>query len=171
MVVGIDDAHLLDDGSAALAHHLAATGTAFVLVTIRTGETAPDPIVALWKDGLAVRLELQPLSGAEAAGLLSEVLGGQVDTATAHRLWDQSGGNALFLRELVISGLRAGHAPASAAACGSAGHRGRPGPRLTELIDARLGTLSPGRASGPRDPRRGRAAGGRAAGRHDLAGR
>ena len=46
LVVGIDDALLLDDGSAALAHHLAATGTAFVVLTVRTGETVPEPVTA-----------------------------------------------------------------------------------------------------------------------------
>ena len=50
LVVGIDDAHLLDDSSAALVHQLATATPVTVLVTVRSGTSSPDPIVALWKD-------------------------------------------------------------------------------------------------------------------------
>jgi len=53
LALGVDDAHLLDDVSAALVHQLAATGSEFVVVTVRSGEPVPDPVVGLWKDGLA----------------------------------------------------------------------------------------------------------------------
>src|SRR5438132_3548678 len=65
LVVAIDDAHLLDDASATLVHQLAGTRDAFILATLRAGVPAPDPIVALWKDGMAERLELQALSEAQ----------------------------------------------------------------------------------------------------------
>jgi type II secretory pathway predicted ATPase ExeA len=42
VVLGVDDAHLLDDASAALVHHLAVTGVAFVVATLRTGEPCPE---------------------------------------------------------------------------------------------------------------------------------
>src|SRR2546427_3083967 len=38
LVIGIDDAHLLDDASAALLHHLAPDGKFFVLATVSAGE-------------------------------------------------------------------------------------------------------------------------------------
>ena len=140
-IVAVDDAHVLDDGSAALVHHLAASGSAFVVLTVRSGPPVPDPVVALWKDGLAARLDLQPLSGPEAARLLTEVLGGQVDTATARRLWEQSEGNALFLRELVASGLELGTLVERGGVWAAPAGLG-PGPRLAELIDKRIGTVS-----------------------------
>jgi hypothetical protein len=59
VVLGVDDAHLLDSTSAALVSHVATTGTAFVVVTVRAGSPCPDPIVALWKDLEVSRLELQ----------------------------------------------------------------------------------------------------------------
>ena len=70
LLVGIDDAHLLDDSSAALVHQLATATPVTVLVTVRSGTQAPDPIVALWKDTAADRFEIQALSRAEvgAAG-------------------------------------------------------------------------------------------------------
>ena len=45
--VGVDDAHLLDEASAALVALLVRSGSAAVVVTLRSGETAPDAIVAL----------------------------------------------------------------------------------------------------------------------------
>lgn len=59
--VFVDDAHLLDDGLATLVYQLALTRAATVLVTVRSGEVAPDPVVALWKDGPAERIELSVL--------------------------------------------------------------------------------------------------------------
>ena len=62
VVLGVDDAHLLDDASAALVHHLVIAGVASVVATVRTGQTAPDPVTALWKDGAVERLEVQALA-------------------------------------------------------------------------------------------------------------
>jgi hypothetical protein len=53
VMVAVDDAHLLDDGSAALVLHLVAQSSANIVVTIRSGEPCPDAVTALWKDGLA----------------------------------------------------------------------------------------------------------------------
>src|SRR5690606_33171854 len=40
----VDDAHLLDAGSATLVHHLAVEGAVAVLATIRAGEPVPEPV-------------------------------------------------------------------------------------------------------------------------------
>ena len=52
VVLGIDDAHMLDDASAALLFHLVINGIAFVVATLPTGEPAPGPVTALWKEGV-----------------------------------------------------------------------------------------------------------------------
>src|SRR4051812_35093560 len=65
VVLGIDDAHMLDDASAALLFHLVINGIAFVVATLPTGEPAPGPVTALWKEGFAERLEVQALARAE----------------------------------------------------------------------------------------------------------
>jgi hypothetical protein len=49
LVLAVDDAQWLDPASATLTRHLARTGTAFVVVTVRTGEPCPDAITWLWK--------------------------------------------------------------------------------------------------------------------------
>ena len=41
IVLVVDDAHLLDDASAALVHQLVTGGDAFAVITIRTGEPPP----------------------------------------------------------------------------------------------------------------------------------
>jgi DNA-binding CsgD family transcriptional regulator len=105
LVLGMDDAHLLDDVSAALLHQVVRSGAAFVLLTLRSGEPAPDPITALWKERIIERFDLLPLSPLEVEQVLIAALGGQVDSTTTARLWRATRGNALLLRELVAAGL------------------------------------------------------------------
>jgi len=140
VVLGVDDAHLLDDLSAGLAHHLAASGAAFVVATVRVGEPVPQGVRALWKDGLADRVELQPLSWHQVGVLLGNVVRGQVDTATAHRLWQSSAGNVLLLRELVLLGVAQGRLAERHGVWSWQGPLAV-GSRLIELIEDRLGGL------------------------------
>ena len=107
-LVVVDDAHLLDDAGAALLLHVALSDVASTLVTVRSGEPVPDPVIALWKDDVAVRIDVQPLSAAETVELLESTLDGAIEGKTADRLHDASRGNVLFLRELVLSGVRNG---------------------------------------------------------------
>jgi ATP/maltotriose-dependent transcriptional regulator MalT len=140
LLLGIDDAHLLDDHSAALVHLLAETERCSIVATVRTGEAAPDPITVLWKDELAERLELQPLSREEVYELLERSLGSPIDPATRHQLWTATQGNVLFLRELVLGGLETGRLHR---ARGSWRWRGgfADVPRLSDVLDERLRTL------------------------------
>ena len=110
LVVFVDDAHLLDSGSATLVHQLALTRTATVLVTVRSGEAAPDPVVALWKDGPAERIEVGVLGDPAIEELLVSVLGGPVDAASLRQLADHCRGNPMVLRELVAGALENRHA-------------------------------------------------------------
>jgi DNA-binding CsgD family transcriptional regulator len=101
VIVAVDDAHLLDDGSAALVLHLATATSARLVLTVRSGEPCPDAVTALWKDGLAERVELQPLAEAEVADLVERSLGGPLDAAARDRLWALTQGTPLYLREVV----------------------------------------------------------------------
>lgn len=140
LVLGVDDAHLLDDSSAALVHHLAVARKALVVVAVRSGQPAPDPIVALWKDGLAERLELRPLARQDLAELVTRALGGPVQSSTLRRLWEVTLGNPLFLREVVLAALEAGTLSQTAGGWRWSGSIGRV-PRLDEVLEARLGRL------------------------------
>ena len=140
LVVLVDDAHLLDGSSATLVHQLVAGGSAVVVATVTTGEPAPDPIAALWKDGLAERMDIGGLGSDAIAELLPVVLGGPVDPATSAALTDHCRGNVLYLRELVIGAVDDG----SLVDEGGIWRLQRalsPSPRLVELVEARLGGL------------------------------
>jgi DNA-binding NarL/FixJ family response regulator len=108
LLLVIDDAHCLDDVSAALAYQLVAAGEAVVAATARTSAHAPEAIVALWKNEHCERMELQPLARSELDELVDAVLGGPVDVEALRLLWDASQGNLLYLRELIHDGLRTG---------------------------------------------------------------
>lgn len=142
LVLVVDDAHLLDDASAALVHRLARTGTAQILATVRSGERSADAVTALWKDDLAARVEIEPLGEDEARQLVCAAVGGPVDGQTLRRLWRLSGGNPLFLRELVIEAL-ATCTLIEAGGIWRGGAATMVGTRLTELVEARLRRLDP----------------------------
>jgi DNA-binding CsgD family transcriptional regulator len=139
-VLVLDDAQWLDDASAVVVHQLAAAEDVTLLATMRTHDPAPDPITALWKDGLVERLEVAPLADDAVLAVLEAALGGPVETATAARLWQRCAGNALYLRELVGEAIRLdlldqrdGLWCVDELPPGS--------PRLTELVTQRLGAL------------------------------
>ena len=77
----VDDAHLLDPGSAALLLQGATSSAATLLITLETSETAPDPITALWRDDVADRLDLAPLDRTETVHLVEQALGGPLEPA------------------------------------------------------------------------------------------
>jgi len=137
LVLFVDDAHLLDDASATLIHQVAASRAAFVLATVRTGEPAPDAVVALWKNNLTDRIELGELSRETVEALLSTVLGGLVDGATAATFAFRCQGNVLFLRELVTGAVQDGSLREEGGIWRLAGALA-PSQRLVELVEARL---------------------------------
>jgi DNA-binding CsgD family transcriptional regulator len=141
LVVFVDDAHLLDNGSATLLHQLALTRTATVLATVRSGEAAPDPVVALWKDGPAERIEVCVLGDPAIEQLLVSVLGGPVDAASLRQLADHCRGNPMVLRELVTGALETGTLTDEGGIWRLRGAL-RPSARLVELVALRLGDLS-----------------------------
>ena len=107
-LIGVDDAHLLDGLSAHVVHQLAQTAGIRLVVTLRSGADEPDAVTALWKDGLLARLDLAPLCAQATRSIMEAELGGPVDTRSAQRFWKLTGGNALFLRQLVNDHMAAG---------------------------------------------------------------
>ena len=140
VIVGVDDAHLLDELSATLVHQLVLRRAATVVLTLRTGETPPDAVTALWKDGHLTRLELQPLSQDETAALVEARLDGPLDSAAARRLWSVTQGNALYLRQLVDGELEAGRLHQVAGVWRWSGELAL-SPGLVELLSTRIGQL------------------------------
>ena len=102
-VICVDDAHLLDDESAAAILQHALSGGR-LLLTARTGEPAPDAVRRFWKDGIASVWNVGPLDAEASAALVEEQVGAPVERLTQARLYAASGGNPLLLRELVEHG-------------------------------------------------------------------
>ncbi|MEV4379361.1 LuxR C-terminal-related transcriptional regulator [Streptosporangium sp. NPDC049644] len=102
-VLVVDDAHLLDDASAALVHELALGGRTRLLVTVREGEPAPEGVSRLWTENLLPRLTLAPLTERACAELLARAVDGYVDALTVRRLYRASHGDLRLLRELVVA--------------------------------------------------------------------
>ncbi|MFG1961982.1 LuxR C-terminal-related transcriptional regulator [Nonomuraea sp. NPDC049028] len=140
LLVSVDDAHRLDAASAALVHHLAESGAARLLVTVRSGEPLPAPVAALWKDELLRRVELPPLTVAEVGEVLEGALGGEVAGQTVRHLARVSEGNVLYLREVVHAGRTSGCLTETDGQWRWQGELSMT-TRLRELVDARIGHL------------------------------
>jgi DNA-binding NarL/FixJ family response regulator/type II secretory pathway predicted ATPase ExeA len=108
VLLAIDDAQLLDPVSAALVLHLASSGTAFVLATVREGEPLPDAVVSLDKDAGARRVELHDLADEDVRTLVERALGDPVEEAALRWVIEVSRGNPLYIHELVDGALEAG---------------------------------------------------------------
>ena len=145
-MIGVDDAHLLDGLSAHVVHQLAQTTGIRLVVTLRSGADEPDAVTALWKDGLLARLDLEPLSVAATRSVIEADLGGPVDSRSAQRFWKLTGGNALFLRELVKDQVAAGRFR-QVAGVWMAGDEVASSPSVTEMVQREMGRLTAGVAS------------------------
>jgi predicted ATPase len=137
VVVGVDDAHLLDDLSAFVVHQLVARGLAGVILTVRSGESPPDAIAAVWKHGHLERLELQPLSLEETTHLIERALDGPVHSPCARRLWQYTHGNPLYLRHFVDGEVSAGRMAQRSGVWLWDGHPVL-SPTLAEILEARI---------------------------------
>ena len=140
-LVLVDDAHLLDPGSAALLLQVATSSAATLLITLETSETAPDPITALWRDDVADRLDLAPLDRTETVHLVEQALGGPLEPAAHRELWGLSRGNVLFLTELVEGAVERGALTRRGGAWVQVG-RFAPSGRLIEVVEGRLSELT-----------------------------
>jgi DNA-binding CsgD family transcriptional regulator len=143
LVLGIDDAQLLDDSSAALVLELTLSEAAFVVMTVRSGEPVPDAIVSVWKDAGAARLELKTLSARVTNALAEAIVGGPIEESARRWIYATSLGNPLYVRELTLGAL-AGGALSEMHGLWRMSARPTVSASLTELIAARMTGLSEG---------------------------
>lgn len=108
-VVFVDDMHLLDSSSAVLLGQLLDSRTVTLVGTVRSGEHVSEAVDALLQRGDRVRrIDLSPMDRIQVAELLQRVLGAPVSQRALHTLFSASGGNVLFLRELVLGSMATG---------------------------------------------------------------
>jgi hypothetical protein len=139
-VIGIDDAHLLDDLSTFLVQQIVQRRGAKLVLTVRDGDPIPAGTQEIWRNGQFERLDLQPLSQHETATLLAATLGGSTDPDVARRMWTLTRGNALYLRNIVAQEVADGRL---AEQHGYWRWTGDPVvPRgLLEMVESRIGAL------------------------------
>lgn len=140
-VVGVDDAPLLDDLSTFVVLQLIQQRLAKVVLTVRDGVPIADGVRELWKSGQFERLDLQPLSKAEMAALVSSAVGGPVDPHAVHRIWQLTQGNPLYLRNIVEQEVAAARLAAPHGYWRWYGDPVVP-PGLIALIEERIGLLA-----------------------------
>lgn len=140
VVLGVDDLHLLDDLSIFVVHQVVQRGAAKVILTVRDCARMPTGLQELWAAGQFDRLELKALSSDQIAELVSAALAGPVDPDAVQRLWKLTGGNVLYLRNIVEQEVADGRMVEERGAWRWVGDPIMP-PGLVELIEARIGEL------------------------------
>ncbi|MEU8034334.1 LuxR C-terminal-related transcriptional regulator [Streptomyces sp. NPDC049099] len=96
----VDDAHLLDEASAALVHQLAVHGRTRLVVAAVDEVSAPAAVSRLWTGELLPRLALEPLPCEEVARLLGAA---GPEPLTVRRLHRMCRGDLRLLRDLVAA--------------------------------------------------------------------
>ena len=79
-ILFIDDAHLLDALSLEVVSQLLRNQQLILIATVRASLDLPDSITNLWKDGLAARIDLKPLSADEVDVLVNRAIGGTLES-------------------------------------------------------------------------------------------
>ncbi|GAB3252771.1 LuxR C-terminal-related transcriptional regulator [Arthrobacter pigmenti] len=142
-VLFVDNAQHLDPSSAMVVSQLAHYGSATVIAACNDLLAAPAEITKLWRDGLLRRIDIGPLSDAEAADVLEAGLGGRLSRWAATSLWQASGGNPLLLQGFARELVRSGQLQQQGGIWvrdGSSHHHSQ---AFMELISSRLGQLPP----------------------------
>jgi DNA-binding NarL/FixJ family response regulator len=138
----VDDAHDLDDASAGLLHQLVSSGSVVAILTTRVGCQPPASVTDLWKDGFADRIELQPLSRRQTVDLVQQVLAGPLAESSIDRLNNLTGGNPLYVREVLLASLDSGALQLVDGTWRWRGEWASAG-RLQEIVASRLSGLDP----------------------------
>ncbi|GGK98931.1 LuxR family transcriptional regulator [Planomonospora parontospora subsp. parontospora] len=144
LVLLIDDLHLLDSTSALLLRQLMESGAVFLVGTVHSGASSAESVVTLGRGDAVHHADLAPLTWREVNGLLRDALAGHVHRETVDRLHAASGGNPLYLGELVRGALTEGRLTNDGEIWRLAATESLPVTRrLTDLIRHRLATVAP----------------------------
>jgi DNA-binding CsgD family transcriptional regulator len=138
----VDDVDRLDDASAVLIHQMVASGEAKLLATLRMGRLAPGEVLDLAQRGEVRRVEIGPMARDAAQAMAEHVLGGPLDASSHDRLWAATAGNALFIREVLLSAQENGKLQHTADGI-SLAELPLQSPRLVDAVKGRLAHLAP----------------------------
>lgn len=134
----LDQAEYVDQQSAAVLKQFCTAGNIRLVVAATTVRAMPPELRSLISSPSFMRIELEPLTYDDANMMLSEILGGVVNSSAVTSLLEFSGGHALHLRELALDAQATGALTKQqdywTLSRGWAPH----GKRTTDLINARL---------------------------------
>jgi DNA-binding CsgD family transcriptional regulator len=136
----VDDAQQLDDDGVAGLRRVLAARDVFVVLTVRTDDPAGRRPPSEWSRRDLLAVEVEPLPLDEVARLLAGALGGPVLRTTTEALAAASGGNPLWLRELVHA-ARADTRLQPRDGVWQLTDVGAPNPRLVDLVRSHLTPL------------------------------
>lgn len=140
VVVFVDDAQWLDPASLGALAQLVVAGVRCV-VTVRGGSEMPSLLARAVDAGQLHRVDLEPLTLTGTGRLVAANLAEPVAPATLLRWHEVSGGNPLFLRELLVAARRPGAMQPSRGGLVLADTR-LPG-LLTDAVTAEVARLAP----------------------------
>ncbi|MFD7916351.1 LuxR C-terminal-related transcriptional regulator [Streptomyces sp. NPDC059752] len=138
MVILVDDVHLLDATSAMLLRQLMDAGVVFLLGTVRSGESQALAVTALGHGDAVRQVDLAGFGREQVVTVLEQVLEGPVGRSAVNHLLTNSGGNPLYLRELVVGAVTAGVLTCDGEIWDMTADRLPGTRRLTDLIRSRL---------------------------------
>lgn len=139
LMLAVDEAHHLDEGSLALLINAANHGLASVVLTARSGETMPSDLVDMWTNGVLQRIDLDPLGRGASRAMLEARLG-PVDDELSAEVWRLSRGNPLLVHELIEGAIGKTVQMNDDGTWVQAGTVAT-SPRLADLLNSRLATL------------------------------
>lgn len=137
-VMLVDDLHLLDATSAMLLRQLMDANTIRLIGTIRSGKEISDAVSMLQHGDAVHRVDLAELNESQVKDLLRSVLGGSIGLRTVREMFTVSGGNVLYLRELVLGAVESGSLRYDGEVWQLAADSISGTPRLAALIESRL---------------------------------
>ncbi|WP_426998653.1 LuxR C-terminal-related transcriptional regulator [Pseudarthrobacter sp. N5] len=108
MLLVVDDAHHLDEATASIIVDMISARWASVLAAGRPRPGLPQALNQLWYDGLAERIDLQPLNRDQVTEVMAHSLDGSVPEDTVNSFWSASGGNPLLLECLLHDAMDQG---------------------------------------------------------------
>jgi DNA-binding SARP family transcriptional activator len=151
VLVCLEDLHAADDATLQVLHYLARQTQRLPLVligTFRSDEAPTDQslaqsVEALLRERLAERVTLSPLTYEDADRLVAARLDGKASNALSESLYTTTGGNPLFLEQLLLALEESGQLERRGGVWhGNAELQGTP-PIVREVIGQRLQRLNP----------------------------
>ncbi|MFJ2061074.1 LuxR C-terminal-related transcriptional regulator [Streptomyces sp. NPDC087908] len=143
LLLHVDDLHHLDHTSLVLLTRLVDQEIAHLIGTVRDEAPFNAPLAALVGHPSTACISLAALSAAETLDLLGQGLGAPVSRSAHRSLHASSGGNPLYLRELVRAALSDQTLIFDREVWTLATQRVSPTPRLSDTITQRLAVTDP----------------------------